>query len=268
MIYAQEAYTKNNHKQNAIFDVTYTASSSTSSTDKTQIKLLTIINKSQHIYHFIFTQTRSKPKENALFHFSQNYHRFAICSHKQFTVSVRLFSASFYTMSSTPLGIPKAEFIEDMAAYAATVEKAKELFQEKQELLTKYRILEQHLIEKRQQLKGNRPDVAGNLDAVRKIASANYQNEPVTHFQIADGLYGTAKLKNDQKVSLWLGANLLVEYPLEEAEELLSNNLDKLDNQIKEVESNLVFLRDQIITTEVTVSRLTNHIIALQKSKK
>lgn len=171
-------------------------------------------------------------------------------------------------MSSTPLGIPKAEFIEDMAAYAATVEKAKELFQEKQELLTKYRILEQHLIEKRQQLKGNRPDVAGNLDAVRKIASANYQNEPVTHFQIADGLYGTAKLKNDQKVSLWLGANLLVEYPLEEAEELLSNNLDKLDNQIKEVESNLVFLRDQIITTEVTVSRLTNHIIALQKSKK
>ena len=171
-------------------------------------------------------------------------------------------------MSNTPLGIPKAEFIEDIAAYSPTMETANKLFQEKQELLTKYRILEQHLIEKRQQLKANRPDVAGNLDAVRKIASENYENEPITHFQLADGLYGTAKLKNDKKVSLWLGANLLVEYPLDEAETLLSTNLDNLDNQIKEVENNLVFLRDQIITTEVTVSRLTNHIITLQRNKK
>ncbi|KAH0789583.1 prefoldin subunit 3 [Histomonas meleagridis] len=169
--------------------------------------------------------------------------------------------------SKTPLGIPKAEFIDDIASVAPTMEKANTVFQEKQEMLTKYRILEQHLIEKRQQLKANRPDVAGNLDAVRKIASQNYQNESVTHFQLADGLYGTAKLKNDKTVALWLGANLMVEYPFNEAEELLSQNLENLDKQIAEVEDNLVFLRDQIITTEVTVSRLTNHIITLQRKK-
>ncbi|KAH0789712.1 prefoldin subunit 3 [Histomonas meleagridis] len=167
----------------------------------------------------------------------------------------------------TPLGIPKAEFIDDIEAAAPTMEKANTLFQDKQEMLTKYRILEQHLIEKRQQLKANRPDVAGNLDAVKKVASQNYQNEPVTHFQLADGLYGTAKLKNDKTVALWLGANLMVEYPFDEAEELLSKNLENLDNQIAEVENNLVFLRDQIITTEVTVSRLTNQIINLQRKK-
>ena len=148
------------------------------------------------------------------------------------------------------------------------MEKVRELFQEKEELLTKYKILEQHLIEKRQQLKASRPDVAGNLEALKKMSSDCCKEEPIVHFQLADGLYGTAKLKQEKGVGLWLGANLMVEYPFDEAEELLEKNLNTLDSQIKNVEDNLVFLRDQIITTEVTVSRLTNHIITLQREKK
>lgn len=172
------------------------------------------------------------------------------------------------TEKSTPLGIPKAEFIEDIAAAAPTVERVNALYQEKQELLTKYRILEQHLIEKRQQLKASRPDVAGNLDALRRVAGTCGSGEPVARFQLADGLYGSARLRRESGVALWLGANLMVEYPFDEAEALLDKNLAALDAQIAGVEENLVFLRDQIITTEVTVSRLTNHIITMQRGKK
>lgn len=170
--------------------------------------------------------------------------------------------------SATPLGIPEAEFIEDMAAAAPNMQAAEKLFQDKQEVLTKYRLLEQHLLEKSQQLKASRPDVAENLKAVQKLASAAFQNEPVTRFQISDSLYGSAKIKNDKTVSLWLGANLMVEYTFEEAEALLTKNLENLDKQLGELEGNLVFLRNQIITTEVTVSRLTNHIIQLRRGKK
>ena len=168
---------------------------------------------------------------------------------------------------TTPLGIPRAEFIDDIAAAAPNMATAEKIFQEKQELLSKYRMLEQHLIEKSQQVKANRPDVLENLKAVQKLASAPFQTEPVTHFQIAESLYGTAKLKNERTVSLWLGANLMVEYTFEEAEELLKKNLATLDSQIQEAEDNLVFLRDQIITTEVTVSRLMNRIIQLRHGK-
>ena len=167
----------------------------------------------------------------------------------------------------TPLGIPRAEFIEDMMAAAPTMAAAEKMYQEKQELLAKYRVLEKHLIEKSQQYKANRPEIEENLRAVQKLASAPFQNEPVTHFQISDSLYGTARLKNERTVSLWLGAKLMVEYTFEEAEALLQKNLENADAQIRETEENLVFLRDQIITTEVTVSRLTNHILQMNRKK-
>ncbi|KAK8895555.1 Prefoldin subunit 3 [Tritrichomonas musculus] len=169
---------------------------------------------------------------------------------------------------STPLGIPEAEFIEDMNAAAPTVEKAEILFQSKQEILSKYRYLEQSLLEKQQQLKATRPDVVSNLTAVKKLSSETYQNNLTTRFQISDSVYGKAKLSESKTVALWLGANLMVEYPYEEAEKLLQGNLDSLDKQLSDIENNLIFLRNQIITTEVTVSRLTNHLIAMRRSKK
>jgi hypothetical protein len=46
---------------------------------------------------------------------------------------------------STPLGIPKAEFIEDMAGAALTMEAVQKLFQEEQEILTKCKLFEKSL---------------------------------------------------------------------------------------------------------------------------
>jgi prefoldin subunit 5 len=166
---------------------------------------------------------------------------------------------------ATPLGIPPAEFIEDLVAAAPTVQDAERLFQEKREILAKYRMLESHLIEKSTQLKRNRPDVVEDLSAVRKLASRTCDNEPITHFQISDALYGSAKVKNDGIVAVWLGANLMVEYSFADAEELLKTKLERLDAQLAELEANLVFLRNQIITTEVTVSRVTNYILSLRR---
>jgi prefoldin subunit 5 len=169
-------------------------------------------------------------------------------------------------MAENPLGIPKAEFIEDIAAAAPTTEKLQQIYGEKQEILAKYRILEQHLNEKSQNYKASRPDIAENLKAVQRLASSAYQQQLVTHFQISDSLYGTAKLKNDQTVSLWLGANVMVEYTYSEAEALLQTKLDGIDSQLAEIESHLIFLRDQIITTEVTVARLTNHLVQMRRA--
>ena len=168
----------------------------------------------------------------------------------------------------TPRGIPKADFIEDMAAAAPNMAAAEKLFQDKQEILAKYRVLEQHLLEKLQQLKASKPDIVENLKAVQKLSSASFQNEPVTRFQISDSVYGSAKIKNDQTVALWLGANLMVEYSDAAADALLKKNLENLESQINGIEEDLCFLRDQIITSEVTVSRLTNHIIQMRRSGK
>jgi prefoldin subunit 5 len=169
---------------------------------------------------------------------------------------------------ATPLGIPEAQFIDDIAATAPTLEVAQGLLREKQELLSKYRLLEGSLVEKSQNLKRSRPDLVEDLAAVQKLQNPACQAEPITHFQISDGLYGTAKIKNDGIVALWLGAGVMVEYPLAEAEALLQSRLAGLNEQITEVENNLIFLRNQIITTEVTISRLANQMISLGRQKK
>jgi prefoldin subunit 5 len=169
---------------------------------------------------------------------------------------------------ATPLGIPEAQFIDDIAATAPTLEVAQSLFREKQELLSKYRLLEGSLVEKSQNFKRSRPDLVEDLTAVQKLQNPACQAEPITHFQISDGLYGTAKIKNDGIVALWLGAGVMVEYPLPEAEALLQSRLNELNEQVTEVENNLIFLRNQIITTEVTISRLANQMISLGRQKK
>ena len=166
------------------------------------------------------------------------------------------------------LGIPKAEFIEDIQAAAPTMEKANALYQEKDELLRKYRLLESHLIRKSRSLKGNRPDVLKNLSAVKKLKELPENGTTKVHYQVSDGLYSNAQVSKQSTVCLWLGAQIMVEYPLDEAEVLLQKNLSQLEEQISQLDSDLEYLRDQIITTEVTQSRLANQIIAIQRAKK
>ena len=113
-----------------------------------------------------------------------------------------------------------------------------------------------------------RPDVLKNLSAVKKLKELPDNANTKVHYQVSDGLYSNALVSKQSTVCLWLGAQIMVEYPLDEAEELLQKNLAQLEEQISQLDSDLEYLRDQIITTEVTQSRLANQIIAIQRAKK
>ena len=93
------------------------------------------------------------------------------------------------TQNSTPLGIPEAEFIEDIKAIAPKAEDAEQIYREKTALMQKYRIIESHLLEKQQQLKKNRPGIVENLEAVIKLERLAEKGETKTHFQLSDSLY-------------------------------------------------------------------------------
>ena len=51
----------------------------------------------------------------------------------------------------------------------------------------------------------------------------------------------------------------MVEYPLEEAKEVLSNNLNTANRNMEQVSNDLKFLKSQITTTEVNVARIYNY---------
>ncbi|KAK5256715.1 peptide chain release factor 1, partial [Exophiala xenobiotica] len=60
------------------------------------------------------------------------------------------------------------------------------------------------------------------------------------------------------EVYLWLGANVMVAYPLAEADELLQGKLEKAKASLVAAEEDLEFLRVQITTLEVAIARVHN----------
>ena len=70
---------------------------------------------------------------------------------------------------------------------------------------------------------------------------------------LSDQLFVNAKVPTTDKVCLWLGANVMLEYEIDEAEDMLKKNLTAAESQLHELDLDLDYLRDQITTTEVSI---------------
>jgi prefoldin subunit 5 len=67
---------------------------------------------------------------------------------------------------------------------------------------------------------------------------------------LTDGIYVKARpKKNLEKISLWLGANTVVELTFDEAKNMLSSNLSNAKNSLKQINEELEYIKDQKTTT-------------------
>jgi prefoldin subunit 5 len=164
-------------------------------------------------------------------------------------------------------GIPAALFIEDVADFLAREKQsAEEAIYFLQDLHRKYKFLERRLLANKGQLKGKIPDILQSLDAVRMLKSSQDSEEGlVSNFQLCESLYVTARIKKQQHIGLWLGANVMMEYTLDEAEDLLSSNLATAQASLIEVDTGLSFCREQLTTTEVNIARVYNYDVQLRR---
>jgi prefoldin subunit 5 len=89
-----------------------------------------------------------------------------------------------------------------------------------------------------------------------------------THFELADSLYANATITNENKVCLWLGANVMLEYEYDEAFELLTKNLKNANINLESLELDLAFLKDQITVSEVNIARVHNFKVQLKTDTK
>ena len=60
------------------------------------------------------------------------------------------------------------------------------------------------------------------------------------------------------QVGLWLGANVMLEYDLAEAKEILLSNLSLAETTLADAEETLAYLKEQTTTVEVSLARLHN----------
>ena len=79
------------------------------------------------------------------------------------------------------------------------------------------------------------------------------ESEPIeTTFELNETLYAKALISATDEVYLWLGANVMLAYPIDEAVGLLESKLSSAQEGLTNCEEDLDFLREQI-TVDVKV---------------
>lgn len=175
-----------------------------------------------------------------------------------------------------PRGIPEAPFIEKVESIIKNPEKEFEqvmgMFQER---LQQYKYME---LSKRNQLNDltvKIPDIEKNLEVINFIKEKKADDDDEdkfieTNYELNETLYTRAKIDTEslESVYLWLGADVMLEYPLDEAVELLNARLESNKGQLNLVKEDLEFLKENITTMEVNTARLYNWDVERRRNLK
>ncbi|KAJ6689827.1 hypothetical protein OIU85_006163 [Salix viminalis] len=157
-------------------------------------------------------------------------------------------------------GIPGAQFVEDVETYlnqsGLDVNSALSFLQER---LQQYKLVEMKLLAQQRDLQAKIPDIEKCLDVVATLQAKKGTGEPlIADFEVSEGMYSQARIEDAESVCLWLGANVMLEYSCEEATDLLQKNLDNAKASLEVLVTDLLFLRDQVTITQVTIARVYN----------
>ncbi|WFD46397.1 hypothetical protein GLX27_001032 [Malassezia furfur] len=181
-------------------------------------------------------------------------------------VEVRWMAHAPTVMASAPSvernarGIPTAPFVDDVVKYLGNEdEDVMPTLQKFQEAISKYKFMEMSTAQRRQGLEQKIPDITNTLKMVEYLKKHKNDPEPVeTTFELNDTLYARAKLDPIDRVHLWLGANVMLSYDIDEAIDLLREKLSNAKANMAAANEDLGFLRDQITTMEVNTARVHN----------
>lgn len=120
-------------------------------------------------------------------------------------------------------------------------------------------------------IKSKLPEIEKSLKLVNFLKSKESATDTVvkTRYNLADMIYAKADVDcASGVVHLWLGANVMLEYTYDEAIELLQMKQCKNSQDLEETLEDLAFVRNQIITAEVNISRIYNWDVRRKRNLK
>lgn len=124
---------------------------------------------------------------------------------------------------------------------AANEENCEKVLTRLEEQHSKYRFMAYSLEARKRKLKTQIPDLQKSLQMVEVLRNETEERE--TQFLLSDQVYIKAIVPPTKTVCLWLGANVMLEYPLDEAEVMLKQNMKAAILNLKTIEYDQAFLR-------------------------
>ncbi|KUI61681.1 hypothetical protein VP1G_08863 [Cytospora mali] len=148
---------------------------------------------------------------------------------------------------TNPRGIPYAPFVDKVEDYVTSRADVEPTLRNFQEMIAKYQWMESNMQRKSAGLQDKIPDIQKTLDSVRFLKTRTDETDPIeTTFELNDTLYAKAEVPPTEEVYIWLGANVMLAYPMDEAEALLAERLSKAKKSLEDCDEDLEFLREQI----------------------
>jgi hypothetical protein len=120
-------------------------------------------------------------------------------------------------------------------------------------------------------LKEKLPELEKSLTLIQSLLKKKTSGEVfgMTRYSLTDAVYGRAQVDYSVGiVNLWLGANVMLEYTYEDAISFLEKKLETAQKDLEDTAQDLAFVRDQIVTTEVNMSRLYNWDVKRKRTTK
>ncbi|RDL32536.1 Prefoldin subunit 3 [Venustampulla echinocandica] len=171
--------------------------------------------------------------------------------------------------ATNPRGIPYAPFVDKVEDYVASRADVETTLKKFQEMISKYQFMEANKQRASVGHKEKIPDIQKTLDMVRFLKTRKPGSDPIeSTFELNDTLYAKANIPPTEEVYLWLGANVMLSYPIDEAEELLTTRLSTAKQNLINCEEDLDFLREQITTMEVATARVYNWDVTVKRKEK
>ncbi|EPZ31738.1 Prefoldin-domain-containing protein [Rozella allomycis CSF55] len=123
------------------------------------------------------------------------------------------------------------------------------------EMLNRIKHAEINILQRKMKIGGKLPEIKKSISAIDYILEKRDEDKDQaleTRFELSDTLYANATLPVTDKVCLWLGANVMVEYEINEAKDLLLGKQAIAEKSIKQLDADAYYLREQITTLEVS----------------
>jgi prefoldin subunit 5 len=169
-------------------------------------------------------------------------------------------------------GIPIATFVDDVQLFSDAFEPvpatAELMIGAYNQLHAKYRQYEAAFRQKMARLQEKIPELEKSIALIKHLQRQQQQHDNestasssvcTVRYSLADNVYGRADVDaSDGVVHLWLGANVMLEYTYQDALDFLETNRSTAARDVLQLRDDLGLVRDQIVTCEVTMSRIYN----------
>uniref|UniRef100_A0A0K0DXM0 Prefoldin subunit 3 n=1 Tax=Strongyloides stercoralis TaxID=6248 RepID=A0A0K0DXM0_STRER len=167
-------------------------------------------------------------------------------------------------------GIPPAEIIEDVEEFLSKNKdlKVEDAHQKLQNDYRKYKILESEMKASKEKIIENLPDYEQAKQVIKFLKMKKANNETLkTSYKLTDEVYQHAEVEDLDSFVLYMGAYVMVEYPLDEGEEFINKNIAAINQRINEIDEELEYILNQITIVEVSTAHFINYMITSKKAK-